>query len=182
MAKAQQLYVKHLYAAGEDQEEDSSKPVEDVVINEISKKFENHYRGRKDDFRDSLNNRRDNYDQDQRKWQNYDSHKNFGDNSSKRYQQQTPMDMDKGSQLRFDTMTNRQELTLEQASNQQQGIDHQPSSNDRVDDSTRRQSRGNSSQSSVLHGGYTQIMVNPVQLSDAEFTNWMEKLVEARRN
>ena len=25
-------------------------------------------------------------------------------------------------------------------------------------------------------------MVNPVNLSDAEFTNWMEKLVEARKN
>ena len=25
-------------------------------------------------------------------------------------------------------------------------------------------------------------MVNPMQLSDMEFTNWMEKLVEARRN
>ena len=25
-------------------------------------------------------------------------------------------------------------------------------------------------------------MVNPVQLTDTEFTNWMEKLVEARKN
>ena len=46
MAKAQQLYVKHLYAAGEETEEDQSKPVEDVVINEISQKFENKYQGR----------------------------------------------------------------------------------------------------------------------------------------
>ena len=29
---------------------------------------------------------------------------------------------------------------------------------------------------------YTQIMVNPTQLSDAEFTAWMDRLVEARRN
>ena len=34
----------------------------------------------------------------------------------------------------------------------------------------------------MLHGGYTQILVNPVQLTDAEITNWMEKLVEARKN
>ena len=34
----------------------------------------------------------------------------------------------------------------------------------------------------MLRGGYTQILVNPVQLTDAEFTNWMEKLVEARKN
>ena len=29
---------------------------------------------------------------------------------------------------------------------------------------------------------YTQIMVNPTQLSDTEFTAWMDRLVEARRN
>ena len=46
MAKAQQLYVKHLYAAGDEQDEDQGKPVEDVVINEISRKFENKYKGR----------------------------------------------------------------------------------------------------------------------------------------
>ena len=34
----------------------------------------------------------------------------------------------------------------------------------------------------MLHGGYTQIMVNPMLLSDTEFTHWMEKLVEARKN
>ena len=57
MAKAQQLYVKHLYATGEDQEDESNKPTEDVVINEISRKYENRYRGRRDEFRDSSNNR-----------------------------------------------------------------------------------------------------------------------------
>ena len=31
-------------------------------------------------------------------------------------------------------------------------------------------------------GSYTQIMVNPMQLSDKEFAAWMERLVEARRN
>ena len=34
----------------------------------------------------------------------------------------------------------------------------------------------------MLRGSYTQIMVNPMQLSDLEFTNWVEKLVEARKN
>ena len=34
----------------------------------------------------------------------------------------------------------------------------------------------------MLRGSYTQIMVNRMQLTDAEFTNWMEKLVEARKN
>ena len=77
MSKAQQLYVKHLYSAGEDQNADQKRPVEDVVINEISRKFENKYRGRRDDYRDSSNNRRENYNQDQRKWQNYDNRKDF---------------------------------------------------------------------------------------------------------
>ena len=31
-------------------------------------------------------------------------------------------------------------------------------------------------------GSYTQIMVNPTQLSNREFAAWMERLVEARRN
>ena len=35
---------------------------------------------------------------------------------------------------------------------------------------------------SILKGSYTQIMVNPTQLSEHEFTNWMDKLMEARKN
>ena len=106
MAKAQQLYVKHLYAAGEETEEDQSKPVEDVVINEISRKFENKYQGRRDDFRDSLRNRQDNYDQGQRKWQQYGSRKNF--NYSPNYQSPpaaTEVE-DQSKQRRFNTLTN----------------------------------------------------------------------------
>ena len=38
------------------------------------------------------------------------------------------------------------------------------------------------SNASLLKGSYMQIMVNPTQLSEHEFTNWMEKLIEARRN
>ena len=76
MTKAQQLYVKHLYSTGEDQEGDHNKPTEDVVINEISRKFENHYIGRRDsDFRDLSSNRRDSYSIEQRpresRWQSY---------------------------------------------------------------------------------------------------------------
>ena len=39
-----------------------------------------------------------------------------------------------------------------------------------------------SANASILKGSYTQIMVNPTQLSEHEFTNWMEKLMEARKN
>ena len=54
--------------------------------------------------------------------------------------------------------------------------------NDRIDTSTSQPNRQERVQNSVLKGSYTQIMVNPMQLSDVEFTNWMEKLVEARKN
>ena len=53
---------------------------------------------------------------------------------------------------------------------------------DRIDTSTSQPNRQERVQNSVLRGSYTQIMVNPMQLSDVELTNWMEKLVEARKN
>ena len=56
MTKAQQLYVKHLYSTGEEQDENQKKTAEDVIINEISRKFENRYRDRNNDFRDSSSN------------------------------------------------------------------------------------------------------------------------------
>ena len=34
----------------------------------------------------------------------------------------------------------------------------------------------------VARGGYTQIVVNPMQLEDEAFTAWMQRLTEARRN
>ena len=40
----------------------------------------------------------------------------------------------------------------------------------------------NGNNTSILKGSYRQIMVNPTQLSEHEFTNWMEKLMEARKN
>ena len=39
-----------------------------------------------------------------------------------------------------------------------------------------------SANASILKGSYTQIMVNPMQLSEHEFMNWMEKLMEAQKN
>ena len=35
---------------------------------------------------------------------------------------------------------------------------------------------------STIRGSYTQILVNPMQLQDHEFTAWLERLVEARKN
>ena len=37
-------------------------------------------------------------------------------------------------------------------------------------------------QPSVICGLFTQIMVNPMQLQDHEFTAWLDRLVEARKN
>ena len=119
MAKAQQLYVKHLYSTGEEQDKDQKKPVEDVVINEISRKFESRYRDRKNDFGDSSNNRRNSYDTDQRRWQSQDGRKNFDEYASKHYQPPVSAGTkDQITQARFDTTTSHQENTLEQVAHQ----------------------------------------------------------------
>ena len=85
------------------------------------------------------------------------------------------------TQGRFDTTTSRRETVMEQVPHQREDASHQDQPSSRADDSTHQQSRRDN-QTSVLRGGYTRILVNPVQLTDAEFTNWMEKLVEARKN
>ena len=47
----------------------------------------------------------------------------------------------------------------------------------------RKQPRTRSEEDRQLpRGSYTHILVNPTQLSDTEFTAWMDRLVEARRN
>ena len=109
MTKAQQLYVKHLYSTGEDQDEDQKKPVDDVIIHEISRKFENRYRDRKNDFRDSSNSRRASYDPGQRRWQTQDDRKNLDESSSKHYVSPD----NQMTHTRFDTMTSRRENVSE---------------------------------------------------------------------
>ena len=154
MTKAQQLYVKHLYSTGEEQDEDQKKPVEDVVINEISRKFESRYRDRKNDFRDSSNNQRNSYDTDQKRWQTQDGRKNFDENSSKYYQ--SPVSVGTNNQVtqaRFNTTTSCQGNVLEQVLHQQQDADRQGQPGPRVDDSTHQQSQRDNTQTSVLCGG-----------------------------
>ena len=180
MAKAQQLYVKHLYSTGEEEDDSPRKPAEDVIINEISRKFESRYRDRKNDFRDSSNNRRTGHDSGQRRWQ--DDRKSFDESSSKYYVSPTSITAENQlAQGRFDTTTSRRETVMEQVPHQREDASRQDQPSSRVDDLMHQQSRRDN-QTSVLRGGYTQILVNPVQLTDAEFTNWMEKLVEARKN
>ena len=57
------------------------------------------------------------------------------------------------------------------------------SAGEKSEKSNNLQIRPNTSgNTSILKGSYTQIMVNPMQLSEHEFTNWMEKLMEAHKN
>ena len=48
--------------------------------------------------------------------------------------------------------------------------------------SKEQESDKSSQQPSVIRGSFTQIMVNPMQLQDHEFTAWLDRLVEARKN
>ena len=48
--------------------------------------------------------------------------------------------------------------------------------------SMEQESNKASQQPSVIRGSFTQIMVNPMQLQDHEFTAWLDRLVEARKN
>ena len=158
MAKAQQLYVKHLYATGDGQDEDQVKPVEDVIINEISRKFENRYRGRRDDFRDSSRNRQENYDNDQRRWQPYNDRKNFSYSPKFNSPQQSIGTESRNDQRHSDSSMNRHEAEGEQECSQRQNTDRQIDPHDRADDSTRRQNRkGQCSKFGTMRRLYTDI-------------------------
>ena len=58
------------------------------------------------------------------------------------------------------------------------------SRNSRVPNNYSREQESDKSnqQPSVIRGSFTQIMVNPMQLQDHEFTAWLDRLVEARKN
>ena len=58
------------------------------------------------------------------------------------------------------------------------------SQNSRVPNNFSREKEGDkvTQQPSVIHGSFTQIMVNPMQLQNHEFTAWLDRLVEARKN
>ena len=186
MSKAQQLYVKHLYATGYEQEEEHTKVGEEVVINEISRKFENRYRDRRSDFRDSSRNRRDNYSQQgntyETRWKSYN---NAANSHHSRYQEKNNNQF-VGEAANMDIPPSRQQNDqFDQITRQEDTSSPSHRAVDKVDGddiSTNRQNRQESTQNPVLRGSYTQILVNPMQLTDIEFTNWMEKLVEARKN
>ena len=140
MSKAQQLYVKHLYATSDEQEDDHSKKGEEVVINEISRKFENRYRNRRSDFCDSSQNRRDNYSQETRtnetRWQ---PNNNLLNSCQPRYQEMNG-NRYAGELTNIDALNSRQQDNQSDQPTRQEGV---PSpthrtvdSNDRIDTST----------------------------------------------
>ena len=166
MSKAQQLYVKHLYTTGDEQEDDHSKMGEEVVINEISRKFEKRYRDRRSDFRDSSQNQRDNYSQEARthetRWQLY----NNSSNSCQPRYQETNSNRYAGEPTNIDAPTNRQQGDQSDQPTRQEGASSPThrvvDSNDRIDTSTSRLNRQERIQNPLLRGSYTQIMVNPM--------------------
>ena len=58
------------------------------------------------------------------------------------------------------------------------------SRNSRVPNNFSREKEGDKAtqQPSVIRGSFMQIMMNPMQLQDHEFTAWLDRLVEARKN
>ena len=115
MRKAEQLYMKHIYATGGvDSKQENEAPTE-VIINEVTTQKAEQY--------------------SHRPWRN----KEGGETSpnSGNFQRQSWKN---------------------------------------------RESSGVGKHRQLLRDSYTQIMVNPTQLLDAEFAAWMDRLVEARRN
>ena len=115
------------------------------------------------------------------RWQPYN---NLSNSHQPRYQE-TNGNCYAGEPTNIDAPNSRQQGDQSDQPTRQEGVPS-PShrtvdSNDRIDTSTSQPNRQERVQNSVLRGSYTQIMVNPMQLSDVEFTNWMEKLVEARK-
>ena len=89
-----------------------------------------------------------------------------------------------GSRQNIDAPNNRQQDAQPDQPTRQEGAaspTHRTvDSNARIDTSTSRPNRQERVQNSGLRGSYTQIMVNPMQLSDVEFTkldgeNWLRQ-------
>ena len=132
MKKAEELYMKHIYATGEIPTKRQTLASTEVTINEI----------------DSPQRPRD---YTHRCWRNRENSE-ISPNQQK-FQKQS-----------WQTGGSSEIL---------------PNRGDFQGNNRNMQSEGNRQ---LPRGSYTQIMVNPTQLSDKEFAAWMERLVEARRN
>ena len=75
-------------------------------------------------------------------------------------------------------------VTFNQSSGTRTANNSDSSRNSRVPNHHSKEPENDKSnqQPSVICGSFTQIMVNPMQLQDHEFTAWLDRLVEARKN
>ena len=161
MKKSEELYVKHLYSSATEQEEEyANKKQQEVVINEVN------YRERRD-------HRRPRYKEKHEK-SNYCS--GYGRSES----WNTYCEQGKSN-----TSYNRENSFSPQVSN----VDRHVTWTDPVNVGEKSEKLNNlqtgqntGGNTSILKGSYTQIMVNLMQLSEHEFTNWMEKLMEMCKN
>ena len=143
MKKAEELYMKHIYAMEGQTENGQAAPISsDVTINEVNvvqipgQYSQRAWRSREnseislkqDNFQNEVNTAQKQGQYGQRAWRNRESSK---------------------------------------ISPKQDGLQ------------SRKQNEDNRQ---LPRGSYTHILVNPMQLSDTEFTAWMDRLVEARRN
>ena len=158
MKKSEELYVKHLYSSATEQEEDySNKKQQEVVINEVS------YGERRDQ-------RKSRYEEKREK-----SFNRCGYGRNGNWNEQSKTNPSENSKKSF----------FPQANNSDRHVTWTDAANvaEKSEKSNNQQNeRSTSANASILKGSYTQIMVNPTQLSEHEFTNWMEKLMEAQKN
>ena len=132
MKKAEELYMKHIYATGEIPNKRETSASTEVTINEVDSPQRPRY-------------------YTHRHWRNRESN-------------EISPNQQKFQKLPWQT-GGSSEISPNQGNFQGKNRNMQSEEN--------RQ---------LPRGSYTQIMVNPTQLSDKEFTAWMERLVEARRN
>ena len=132
MKKAEELYMKHIYAIGEMPNKRETTTPTEITINEVD-------------------NPQRPGDYSHRRWRNRES-SDISPNQGK-FQRQ-PWKSGGNSEI----------------------------SPNRSDSQMQSRNMQNKENRQLPRGSYTQIMVNPTQLSDKEFTAWMGRLVEARRN
>ena len=158
MKKSEELYVKHLYSSATEQEEDySNKKQQEVVINEVN------YGERRDQKRSRYEEKREK------------SFNRSGYRRNENWSEQAKTNPGKNSEKSFFPQANNSDrhVTWTDAANVAEKGEKS---------NNQRNERSTSANASILKGSYTQIIVNPTQLSEHEFTNWMEKLMEARKN
>ena len=163
MKKSEELYVKHHNSSGTDQDEDYSRKMQnEVVINEVN-------------YREKRDFRRQRYDDKCKKLSyrgGFGKHDGWNNEYDQTSQANKVSNSSKNSEKSLSLQPNSQECHVTWT---------EPVSLERKSDNSnnRQTSQANENNISLLKGSYTQIMVNPMQLNEHEFTNWMEKLMEA---